>query len=365
MNKAFLGLGGNLGDRLQNLYLVRKALNLSCGKLVKASGIYETAAWGYSSPKSYLNQVVELETPLEASLLLKAIREIEHENGRTRQDNNYQDRTVDIDLLFYNQELIEQDDLKVPHPRLAERRFVLQPLMDIAPDLIHPVLQKRVSELFDLCSDTSAVKLVLENKLPSYICIEGNIGSGKSTLARLLAPHLKAHYLPEKYEHLNLLPRFYTEPERFSFALEFAFLLNRFDQLSSHFQNTAERSVSDYSLYKSLYFARVNLKAELLLTFEKQFDLLCGELQAPGLIIHLNTGVEQLLKNIENRSRTFEKGITENYLRQVNSAYWSCFKELRHLPQLVIDIEQYHPELESEHLVRIDRFLVENFVDTM
>lgn len=364
MNRAFLGLGGNLGNRLENLYFVRKALRRSCGQIRSASCIYESPAWGYDSSRPFLNQVVELETTLRPLELLGQLRRIESELGRKREQGGYSDRTVDIDLLFFEQEQISMEELELPHPRLASRRFVLQPLADIAPDLRHPVLDQSIRQLLEACADDSVLKTVVNRRAPSYICIEGNIGSGKSSLARFLAPALDATFLPERYDHMPLLSEFYREPERYAFALEFSFLLNRFAEIKSATAPEKRRLVSDYSLYKSLYFAHVNLRGQELAVFEDQFQTLHASLVVPDLIIHLNTGTAQLLENIRHRGRPYEQGITAEYLQRVEKSYRICFTSIDQIPQLWLSVESYHPELEKDLLVHIERFLVENFADT-
>lgn len=364
MNRAFLGLGGNLGNRLENLYFVRKALRRSCGRILSVSGIYESAPWGYDSSKPYLNQVVELETGFEALELLEHLRRIETELGRTREGEGYSDRTVDIDLLFFGKEQLNLEELKLPHPRIASRRFVLQPLADIAPDLRHPVLDRSIRQLLEACADDSVLKPIVTKKAPDYICIEGNIGSGKSSLARFLAPALEAVFLPEQHEQMPLLPKFYREPERYAFELECSFLQNRCTEITSATASEKARLVSDFSLYKSLYFARVNLRGRELAAFEEEFQKLQRSVIAPGLIIHLNSGTAQLLENIRRRGRIYEQGISADYLQRVEESYKSCFQALEQIPQLWLEVESYHPELEKEHLVHIKRFLVENFADT-
>lgn len=158
-NVVFLGLGGNLGDRLESIRRTISMIEEHCGKVVKASGVYETQAWGSDSQHKYLNQVVEIETLLAAQELLDKLLNIEHLLGRSRVKQNA-DRTVDIDILLYNQEILTQERLHVPHPRMHLRKFVLIPLCDIAPDLMHPVFGKNMKVLLNECQDRlSVVKL--------------------------------------------------------------------------------------------------------------------------------------------------------------------------------------------------------------
>lgn len=157
MNKAYLLLGGNTGNRLQNLETARKRLGTDCGRVLKLSSVYETAAWGREDQPAFLNQVVCLETGLTAKTLLYTVLGIEAEMGRIREEK-YAPRTIDIDILFFNNEIINMPGLTVPHPQIQHRRFVLEPMAEIAPGKVHPVLHKTMKDLLEICPDQLAVK---------------------------------------------------------------------------------------------------------------------------------------------------------------------------------------------------------------
>ena len=143
---VYLGLGTNIGDRQQNLTRAIELLSLALGKCIAVSRFIETAPWGFDSENSFLNCAAAFETELQTTELLDTTESIERELGRTvkSQGGNYSDRIIDIDILLYGNETIETERLTVPHPLMHKRDFVLQPLAEIAPDVVHPVLDKSI-----------------------------------------------------------------------------------------------------------------------------------------------------------------------------------------------------------------------------
>ena len=160
MNTAYLLLGGNLGDKKTNLQVAIKHLQLSVGDDVKTSSVYETEPWGFEHEESFLNQVLLVETKNTAYQLLKKVLAIELKMGRTRSTERYSGRTIDIDLLFFNDDVINETNLIVPHPRIQERKFALVPLNELIPNYIHPVYQKNISQLLAECDDQLLVKQI-------------------------------------------------------------------------------------------------------------------------------------------------------------------------------------------------------------
>ncbi|WP_337043158.1 2-amino-4-hydroxy-6-hydroxymethyldihydropteridine diphosphokinase [Emticicia sp. 17c] len=158
INQVYLGLGSNMGDRQANLALAREGIARELGPVVALSGIYETAAWGLTSQDDFLNQVLAVDTPLGATEVLAKVLAIEQSMGRVRKVK-WGARIIDIDILYYNHELITLEGLTVPHPFLQERRFVLVPLAEIAPAFVHPKLHQTNAELLANCPDTSEVLL--------------------------------------------------------------------------------------------------------------------------------------------------------------------------------------------------------------
>ncbi|WP_121354426.1 2-amino-4-hydroxy-6-hydroxymethyldihydropteridine diphosphokinase [Flavisolibacter nicotianae] len=152
MNKAYLLIGGNMGNRKAFLAAARTEIGRRCGPIVRQSALYETAAWGVEDQNSFLNQVLVLQTSLSAEALLPIILEIEESLGRKR-DARYGPRIIDIDILFFNHAVLCSDTLTIPHPQIQNRRFVLVPMAEIAPGFVHPVLNKTITQLLAECPD--------------------------------------------------------------------------------------------------------------------------------------------------------------------------------------------------------------------
>ena len=153
LTKVFLLFGSNIEPRFTYLAKAATEVSNSIGKIVQLSSVYESEAWGFQTNDAFLNQVVLVETNLSARKVLDKILMIEDKMGRTRSNNGYSSREIDIDILYFGEQIIFEEGLVVPHPKIQERRFVLFPLVEIAASLNHPVLNQTNSELLEHCND--------------------------------------------------------------------------------------------------------------------------------------------------------------------------------------------------------------------
>ena len=237
-------------------------------------------------------------------------------------------------MLFYRSKIIFSSELKVPHPRLHQRNFVLAPLCEIAPKFVHPILHQTSEELFQKSSDnTTATPLIYDLSLPPifkkfpYIVIEGNIGVGKTTLATKIAKYYKATLLTESFSNNPFLEDFYKNPKSFALQAEKFFLNDRFENDISFWRKKHDFVIADFSIYKSLVFSNINLDTLEYNTYKKDFEDRIKYIKKPDLLIFLKCGISKLKANIQSRERSFEKNINRNYLINLQKGYKELLKK--------------------------------------
>lgn len=160
MHKVFIGLGGNIGNKPENFIRAHELVSKKLGKIILKSSVYETPPWGFNSEHLFWNQAVCIETILEPLELLWRIKEIEEMFGLKSKDERYTNREMDLDILYFDDDFLEDKDLTIPHPRIHERKFVLVPLVEIAPDFKHPLLRMTNLTLLENCKDKSIIRKV-------------------------------------------------------------------------------------------------------------------------------------------------------------------------------------------------------------
>lgn len=349
----YLSIGSNLGNKLNNLQNAVLHLGQMVGRPVTLSPVYKSPSWGFQGDL-FLNACLSVETTLDPDYILRAIIKIETALGRERfEEKGYQSRTIDIDLLYYGDEIINSPALRVPHPELHKRKFVLKPLADIAPQLYHPWLGKDSRNLLQECRDESYLVKIPEKLYPNrealfsdlnFIAIEGNIGAGKTSLAKKIAARYNGKLVLERFADNPFLPKFYADPTRYAFPLEMSFLADRYQQFTddtSQFDLFKSFMISDYDIFKSLIFARITLAEEEFGLYRKVFDFMYREVKKPGIYIYLHQQTERLLENIRKRGRDYEQHIQADYLDKINRGYLDFIKSFPGKQSLILDISLF------------------------
>ncbi len=349
---SYLSLGSNLGDRQDYLQRALFLIQEKAGNIQRISKVYQTASWGFESA-DFLNCCVSLETRFSPLELLEVLLDIERYLGREReQTDSYSARTIDIDILYYGQEVINTDALTIPHPQLQLRRFVLKPLADIAPQFYHPLLKKDSRNLLQECRDK-----IIPFKTPyrlfkdrtalftglNFIAIEGNIGAGKTTLAKRIASDFNAKLVLERFADNAFLPKFYKDQARYAFPLEMSFLADRYQQFTddtTQFDLFRQFMVSDYDIYKSLIFAKITLQQDEFSLYRKLFNFMYREVKKPRIYVYLYQTTERLLDNIKKRGRDYEQQISADYLDKINKGYFEFIRSYPEQNNLVLDLSE-------------------------
>ena len=349
-NQIVLSLGSNIGNRLDSIESAIAIIHNEVATVVKISSIYETPAWGFESDP-FFNCTILIHTTKSAQKILSQVLKIEKQLGRIRNDEKtYQARTIDIDIISCNEEIIETENLEIPHKQMQNRKFVLLPMNDLNLDWIHPKFKKSIAELLQNCEDKSDCNVVDKLISPieklnlqnfNYIAIEGNIGAGKTTLATKIAEDCNAKLVLERFADNPFLPKFYKDQNRYAFPLEMSFLADRYQQLTddlAQFDLFKDFIVADYHIFKSIIFAKVTLHEDEFRLYKTMFDIIHKEMPKPDLYVYLYQNTERLLANIKKRGRSYEQEIPAEYLDKINRGYLDYIKTQTDLNTLVIDI---------------------------
>ncbi len=349
-NKIVLSIGSNQGDRKLLIEKAIYAINQDLATVISVSKLYESPSWGFESAPFY-NCVILVHTAKSASKVLQKILKIEKDFGRIRDnEQGYIARTIDIDLISFNNESVETASLQIPHPQMQNRLFVLKPMLDLNMDFVHPILGQTTAELLEKCPDKSSCEVidVLDNPLRNiqiskfnFIAIEGNIGAGKTTLAHQIANDFNAKKILERFADNPFLPKFYKDQARYAFPLEMSFLADRYQQISDDLAQLdlfKDFIVSDYHIFKSLIFAKVTVTEEEFRLYRKLFEIIYKEIPKPDLYIYLYQNTDRLLQNIKRRGRGYEQEIPASYLDKINQGYFDFIKTHPDLNILVLDV---------------------------
>ena len=349
--KAYLSLGSNKGDKFKNLQDAINAIHIEIGNIKLISKVYKSPAFGFESD-DFFNACLILETEFAPDELLNSLLTIETRLGRIRsKSKTYEARLIDLDIIFYEDDILNTKLLKLPHPEMHKRRFVLQPLRDIAAKSLHPKLKKEVALLFEECKDKSVLEPVnIWLKNPSkqfsfsdynFIAIEGNIGAGKTSLTHKIAHDFNAKIILERFADNPFLPKFYEDPKRYAFTLEMSFLADRYQQISddlSQLDLFKDFIVSDYDVFKSLIFSKITLSEDEFKLYRKLYYQVYKDIAKPDLYVYLYQNTERLQQNIKKRGRDYEQNIESGYLEKINAGYLDFLKSQTDLNIKIIDI---------------------------
>jgi len=346
-----IALGSNKGDKFKNLQAAVDAIYERIGNIKLISKVYKSPAYGFESD-DFFNCCLVLESYLGPQKVLETLLDIETSLGRSRtKTNTYEARTIDLDIVFAEDNIINTKTLQVPHPEMSKRKFVLLPLNDVASKIKHPKFDKEVSVLLEECEDDSVlepIKIWLKNPSKqhdfskyNYIAIEGNIGAGKTSLASKLSHDFNAKLILERFADNPFLPKFYEDANRYAFTLEMSFLADRYQQISddlSQLDLFKDFIVSDYDVFKSLIFSKITLNDDEFSLYRKLFYLMYKDIAKPELYVYLYQNTERLQQNIKKRGRDYEQNIADDYLEKINTGYLDFLKTQKDFNVKIIDV---------------------------
>jgi 2-amino-4-hydroxy-6-hydroxymethyldihydropteridine diphosphokinase len=351
-HQVILSLGSNQGNRLENIEHCIDLLHQEVGTVVKVSTLFESDSWGFSSD-SFYNCAVLIHTHKNPQKLLKNILKVEKKLGRVRtESSDYQPRVIDVDMISFDDEIIESESLQIPHKHLQDRLFVILPMMEVVSDWTHPISQKSISDILKDCKDEGSCVKISKLNAPlqkinfddfNYIAIEGNIGAGKTTLVSKLAEDFNAKTVLERFADNPFLPKFYKDQNRYAFPLEMSFLADRYQQISddlAQFDLFKDFIIADYHIFKSLIFAKVTLAEDEYRLYKTLFDIIYKEMPKPDLYVYLYQNTERLLANIKRRGRSYEQEIPAEYLEKINNGYLDYIKMQKDLNVLIVDVSE-------------------------
>lgn len=314
---CLIGLGSNQGNRQQLLDTAVARIAAHVGvQLVGVSSWHETAPIGGPPGQPlFLNGALTVETSLSPEQMLACLRQLEHELGRRREER-WAQRPIDLDLLLYDDVVLESPSLQVPHPRMAWRRFVLEPAVEVAGAMVHPTIRWTLARLLEHL-----------NTAAWYVAITGPIAVGKSGLARRLVDLLPAQWIAEQPDWGHLAA-FYADPASQGLAMELEFVDQRARSLDCVAQTacgtvSADKkrwAVSDFWFDQSLAFARAWLPPDRLPALRERWLERRREVPQPMLTVLLDAPAETLLGRLRARGRACEQGVTLDQLERIRRA---------------------------------------------
>lgn len=342
---AYIGLGSNLGDREQT---IRQALDLLGGngtvEVTRVSDIQETAPLGQMHQPNYLNGVAEVRTGLKPQELLRKLKATEAALGRWPA-SKWQARPIDLDLLLYGLEIINDSGLVVPHPEMHLRSFVLDGLCQLNPGLVHPLLKEPVSEL---AHRLGGGNFAVDPDVPLLVSVAGIIGVGKTTLTKKLGEVLGCEVLFEAYDTNPFLPEVYAGRRELALDSQLYFLTSRIAQLNTDTLARGRIVIIDYVFDKELIYARQLLDAQQLGLYQQIYPLSANKITSPVLVVYLTDSPQSCLEHIHSRNRPYEQKIELSFLEALGSDYDRLFAGWKHCPVIRISMSEFDCRIDKD-----------------
>ena len=334
---AYIGLGSNLGDRKSYIDEALRIIAVAGQvELCRVSDIIETVALASTQQPKFLNAVAELKTMLSAADLHKTLSDIENDLGRARR-GQWWPRTIDLDILLFGKEILENPDLTIPHPQMHLRSFVLNGLCQLNGQLLHPVMEVSFNELN---SRLNGCDFALDPDKPQLVSIGGIIGVGKTTLAEKLANRFGCEVIVEPYDENPFLPDVYAGEKKLALDSELYFLTSRAKQLNAYKLESGRICFSDYVFGKELIYANHLLEAQQLDLYHEIHPQFAGQVVAPVLVIYMRDTGQNCLERIRSRNRLYEQKIELQFLQVLDSGYEQLFKNWKSCPVIRISTLQ-------------------------
>lgn len=339
---AYIALGSNVGDthsHLQSAIGIGMLGESSHISVCAVSDMIATAPLGGMDQAEYLNAVVKVETSLSALELFARMVAVENSLGRVRAEK-WSPRTIDLDLLLYGDEVIETDDLTVPHARMHLRSFVLEPLTQLAGDLIHPILKKSISTL---AGRLGGGDYTIDPDVPQLISIAGVIGVGKTTLACGLAKSLSGAMIKEAYDTNPYIADACAGDREAALNSQLHFLISRLDQLDKKVLTTGDIFIADYVFEKDRIFAERTLTPEQLTFYNERSERVASSIAAPVLVIYMTDSADAVLDRIHARNRPYEQQIQPGSIEELSQCYEELFASWDGCPVIRVSVSEFDP----------------------
>jgi 2-amino-4-hydroxy-6-hydroxymethyldihydropteridine diphosphokinase len=334
---AYIGLGSNLGDKHENLQNAMIGLEAYPSILsIESSSFYETRPLDGTDQPLFFNVVAKIKTTFSYRALFEHLQQIEQSMGRQRNER-WGPRTIDLDLLLYDEQIVDEPDLKIPHPQMHLRSFVLKGMCELAVDLVHPRLNCMMGQLYQRLNGADFFSDPLK---PQLISIAGNIGVGKTTLAAGLAERLNAKFISEKYDDNPFLPEVYAGKTELALDSELFFLSSSASQLRSDRLFSPHRYISDYVFDKALIYASSWLGEDDLKTYRKHYESVNEGVAAPVLVIYMQDSVKNCMERIHQRNRPYEQQIEMSFLEHLACGYDTLYTDYEVCPVFRITPDQ-------------------------